>query len=57
MVADCLSCPPAIEGLHVVEDTTVRPVLTEWLSVVAPHLDLDSCILSGVATLRASRLA
>ena len=40
-----------------VEDTTVRPVLTEWLSVVAPHLDLDSCILSGVATLHASRLA
>ena len=39
------------------KDTTVRPVLTEWLSVVAPHLDLDSCILSGVATLRASRLA
>ena len=39
-----------------VEDTTVRPVLTEWLSVVAPHLDLDSCILSGVATLHASRL-
>ena len=34
-----------------VEDTTVRPVLTEWLSVVAPHLDLDSCILSGVAIL------
>ena len=57
MVADCLSHPSAIEGLHVVEDTTVRPVLTEWLSVVAPHLDLDSCILSGVATLHASRLA
>ena len=40
-----------------VEDTTVCPVLTEWLSVVAPHLDLDSCILSDVATLCASRLA
>ena len=40
-----------------IEDTTVRPVLAEWLSVVAFHLDLDSCILSGVATLRASRLA
>ena len=39
-----------------VEDTTVRPVLTEW-SLVAPHLDLDSCILSSVATLRASKLA
>ena len=38
------------------EDTTVCPVLTEWLSVVAPHLDLDSCILSGVATLHVSRL-
>ena len=47
----------AIEGLHVVEDTTVLPVLTEWLSVVAPHLDLDSCILSSVATLCESRLA
>ena len=40
-----------------VEDTIVRPVLTECLSVVAPHLDLDSCILSGGATLHASRLA
>ena len=39
-----------------VEDTTVRPVLTEWLLVVAAHLDLDSCILSVVATLPASRL-
>ena len=58
MVADHLSYPPAMEGLHIVEDTIVRPVLTEWLSVVAPHLDLDSCILSGVvATLHASRLA
>ena len=56
MVSDCFSCPQAMEGLHVVEDTTVCPVLTEWLSVVAPHLDLDSCILSGVATLRVSRL-
>ena len=43
-----------MEGLHVVEDTTVLPVLTEWLLVVALHLDLDSCILSGVAILRAS---
>ena len=56
-MADCLSYPPAMEGLHVVEDTTVHPVLTEWLSVVAPHLDLDSCILSGVATLHVSKLA
>ena len=40
-----------------VEDTIVRPVLTEWLLVVAPHLDLDSCILSAIAILRASRLA
>ena len=54
---DCLSHSSAIVGLHVVEDTTVRLVLTEWLSVVAHHLDLDSCILSGVATLRVSRLA
>ena len=46
-----------INSLHMVEDTTMRPVLTEWLSVVAPHLDLDSCILSGVATLYVSRLA
>ena len=53
---DCLSCTPAIEGMHVVEDTTVCPVLTEWLSVVALHLDLDSCILSGVGTLYASKL-
>ena len=45
-----------MEGLHVVEDTILRPVLTEWLSVVAPHLDLDSCILSGIATLHVSRL-
>ena len=57
MVADCLSCLLAMEGLHVVEDTTVRPVLTEWLSLAAPHLDLDSCILSGTAILRASKLA
>ena len=56
MVADCLSYPPAMENLHVVEDTTVCPVLTEWLSIVATHIDLDSCILSGVATLRMSRL-
>ena len=55
MVADYLSYPPAMEGLHVIEDTTVRPLLTEWLSVVASHLDLDSCILSGIATLRVSR--
>ena len=40
-----------------VEDTIVHPVLTDWLSVVAPHLDFDSCILSGVAILCASRLA
>ena len=39
-----------------VEDTTMGPVLTEWLSVVAPHFDLDSCILSGIATLCASKL-
>ena len=38
-----------------VEDTIVHPLLTEWLSVVAPHLDLDSCILFGVATLHASK--
>ena len=56
MVVDYLIHPPAMEGLHVVEDTTVDPVLTAWLSVVAPNLDLDSCILSGVATLHASRL-
>ena len=56
MVVDCLSCPLAMEGLNVVEDTTVHPVLTEWLSVVALHLNLGSCILSGVATLCASRL-
>ena len=56
MLLDCLSYPPAIEGLHVVEKTTVRPVLTEWLLVVALHLDLDNCILSGVAILRLSRL-
>ena len=55
-MADCLSCPPAMEGLYVVENTTMHPVLTEWLSVVAPHLDLDSFILSGVATLHVSRL-
>ena len=45
-----------MEGMHVAENTTVRSVLTEWLSVVAPHLDLDSCILSGIATLHVSRL-
>ena len=56
-MVDCLSCPPAVEGLHIAEDIIVCPVLTEWLSVVAPHLDLDSCILSGVAILHASRLA
>ena len=56
MVAACLSRPPAMEGLHVVEDTTLHPILTEWLSVVAPHLDLDRYILSGAATLRASKL-
>ena len=39
-----------------VEDTTVSSALTEWLLFVAFHLDLDSCILSGVATLRVSRL-
>ena len=57
MVVHCLSHPLAMEGLHVVEDTTVHPVPTKWSSVVALHLDLDSCILSGIATLRASRLA
>ena len=40
-----------------VEDTTVHPILTEWLSVVAPHLDLDSFILSGIAILHASVLS
>ena len=45
-----------MEGLHIVENTTVHPVLTEWLLVVALNLDLDSYILSGVATLRAFRL-
>ena len=56
MVVDCLSYNPTIEGLHVVENTTLCPVLTEWLLVIALHLDLDSCILAGVATLRVSRL-
>ena len=46
-----------MEGLHVVEDTIVCLVLTKWFLFVAPHLDLDSCIHSGVATLCASRLA
>ena len=55
-MADSLSCPLAMEGLHIVEDTTVHPVLTEWFSVVASHLDLDSYILSGVAILCVSRL-
>ena len=45
-----------MEGLHVVEGTTVHPVLTEWLSAVALYLDLDNCILYGVATLREFRL-
>ena len=40
-----------------VEDTTMCPVLTEWLSVVALHLDLHSFVLSGVASLHASSLA
>ena len=40
-----------------VKDATVRLVLTEWLSVVTHHLDLDSSILSGVAISCASRLA
>ena len=57
MVVDYLSNPPAMEGLYMIKDTTVRPVLAKWLSVVALHLDLDSCILSGVAILYASRLA
>ena len=55
-MADCLSRPLAMEGLHMVEHTTVHPILTEWLLVVARHLDLDSCILSGIAILYASRL-
>ena len=38
-----------------VENTTAHSVLAEWLSIVAPHLDLDSCIFSDIATLRASR--
>ena len=56
-MADYFSHPTAMEGLPVVKDTTVRPVLAEWLSIVASHLDLDSCILSGVATLGVSRLS
>ena len=56
MVTDCLSRPPAMEGLHVAEDTTVCYVLTEWLLVVAPHLDFNSCILSAIVTLHASML-
>ena len=40
-----------------VENITVHPVVTEQFSVVALDLDLDSCILSGVATLHVSRLA
>ena len=56
-MVDCLSCAPAMEGLPMIENTTVRPVMTEWLSVVAYHLDLDSYILFGVATLCAPRLA
>ena len=39
-----------------VEDTIVRPVLIGLLSVVAPHLDLDSCMLSGVAISHAAKL-
>ena len=39
-----------------VVNTTAHLVLTDWLSVVASNLDLDSCILSGIATLRVSRL-
>ena len=54
---DLLSHPLAMESLNVVEDTTMHPVLTEWLSVVALYLYLDSCVLSGIGTLHASRLA
>ena len=56
-MVDFLSYSPAMEGLHVVEDKKMHPVLTKWLSVVAPNLDLDSCIVSGVAILRVSKLA
>ena len=56
-MVDCLSYPPTMQSLHVVEYTTVRLVLTKLSSVVAPHLDLDSCILSGVANLHVYRLA
>ena len=56
-MADCFSHSPAMEGLHVVGDTIVHPVLAEWLSDMAPHLDLDGCVFSSVATLHASRLA
>ena len=56
MVADCLLYSAAMEYLHMVENFTVRPVLTEWLSAVASHLDLDSYILSGIAILCVSRL-
>ena len=40
-----------------VENTTVCPVLTKWLLVVAPHLDLDSCILFGFIYLHIYKLA
>ena len=39
-----------------VEDTTMCPVLTECLLFEVSYLDLDNCILSGVATLCVSRL-
>ena len=55
-MVDYLSHLTAMEGLHMVDNTTVHPVLNERLLFVAPYLDLDSCIISGVATLRASSL-
>ena len=50
-VATYLSHPQTNKGLNVVEDTIVHLVFTEWLSVIAPYLYLDNCVLCGAATL------
>ena len=55
-IADYLLHTLDTESLHTVLNTAVCPVLTDWLPVVVPHLDVDNCVLCVMITLGASKL-
>ena len=58
VVADILLCY-GVDGIvestssawYSLGDSNVRPVVYEWLNVVAKHLDFDACVTAAIAAL------